>query len=403
MDESDTVRLFKDDHLKTVSIEKDVNEEKEHKMKKRKYIFLLAIGAIAAGLIVYKDSLSMLMKTAPVVQKEKVAVIRPVPTVMVREANFLKKRDFPGSVRARNRVDLAFSVAGLLVELNAREGEQLSKGDVLAKLDPRDFQNALASAQASYDDAKRAYMRARDLFKRKVLSQAQLDATMTAYEVAEANLRQRNKDLSDTVIYAPFDGVVAKRYVENHEHIRGKSPVASFKDLSRIEVVTHIPENLVARVGIEEIERIQVRFDVDQQTWYPAEMKEHSMQSDPVSRTYDIVVSLEPPKELEILPGMTATVEFERLRGADDRDPVYVVPAASVLGGNNGESYVWVIPEQSGHPEKVQVELGALTNDGMEIVGGLGGNERVATAAIHTLLEDMLVRPAREGKEGLDR
>lgn len=371
-------------------------------MKKRNYMLLLLIGGIASGLFAYKDSLSTIVNQEAEPQQEQRVVVRPVPTALVQKVSPVEKRDFPGSVRAKNRVDIAFSVAGQIIELNAREGERLAKGDVLAKLDPRDFQNALASAQASFNDAKRAYARAKDLFQRKVYSQAQLDAAMTTYEVAEATLRQRNKDLSDTIIYAPFDGVVAKRYVENHEHIKDKVPVAAFKGLSRIEVVTQVPERLVAKVGIEEISRIAVRFDVDQDTWFPAQVKEYSLQSDPVSRTYDIVVSLEPPKDLEILPGMTATVEFERRRPESSEKPAYVVPASSVLGGNNGESYVWVIPETSGNPKKVEVEIGAITGEGVEIISGLQGTERVATAAIHTLLEDMHVRPVRPGKEGLD-
>jgi len=371
-------------------------------MKKRNYILLLMLGGIASGLFAYKDSLSIIVNKEVVLEDGQPVVIRPVPTALVQKASQVERRDFPGSVRAQNRVDMAFSVAGRIIELNAREGERLAKGDVLAKLDPRDYQNALAAAQASFNDAKRAYARAKDLFKRKVYSQAQLDAAMTAYEIAEATLRQRKKDLSDTIIYAPFDGVVAKRYVENHEHIKDKVPVAAFKGLSRIEVVTQVPERLIAKVGIEGITRIAVRFDVDQNTWFPAQIKEYSLQSDPVSRTYDIVVSLEPPENLEILPGMTATVQFERMRPESGDEPIYVVPAASVLGGNNGESYVWVIPETSGKPKKVEVEIGALTGEGVEIISGLKGTERVATAAIHTLLEDMQVRPARAGKEGLD-
>lgn len=371
---------------------------------KRKSTLMVAVmvSVCAAALVTWKDSLSTIItkQTGGEVMEDELQ-FRPVPTVRVREASREISRIYPGSVRADNRVELSFSVDGLLKELNIREGERVSKGELLARLDPRDFRNALDASKARYNDAKRALERAEDLYRRKSLARAKYDSALTSYEVAAADLRVKEKALEDTVIYAPFDGVVSKRYVENREHVKARAAILGFKDISMIQVVIHVPEKIMAREGVQGFSGIKVRFDADETRWHSAAIKEYSVQSDPVSRTYELVVAMAEPEGLEIFPGMTASVSLSFPRPGTTRS-ILLAPVEAVVGGKEGKSFVWVIPEQGGSPRKIEVVPGAITDHGVEILDGLQGNERIAVAGVHTLLEDMEVRPARVGKEGLD-
>lgn len=370
---------------------------------KRKSILLVVVmvSVSAAGLFAWKESLSSSIKETGGQAVEEEFHFRPVPTARVREAGREISRIYPGTVRADNRVELSFSVDGLLKKLDIREGEQVTKGEILAGLDPRDFRNALDASQARYNDAERALERAEDLYRRKSLARAKYDSALTAYEVAAADLRVRKKALEDTVIYAPFDGVVSKRYVENREHVKARSPILGFKDISMIQVVIHVPEKIMARGGVKGFSGIKVRFDADEQRWHSATIKEYSVQSDPVSRTYEVVVGLPEPDNLDIYPGMTASVSLSSPRSAGD-NPVLLAPVEAVVGGPGGKSFVWVIPGQGGTPKRVEIVPGEITDQGVEVLHGLQGNERIAVAGVHTLLEDMKVRPARIGQEGLD-
>lgn len=371
-------------------------------MKKRKSILLAMVALTAIGMFTWKDSLSTIMSGQETVTVEQLKAFKPVPTASVQVVSAVESRTFPGSVRAKRRVEIGFSVAGLLEELNVLEGKNITKGEVLAKLDPRDFQHALDASLASFNDAQRAYERAKDLYSRKVISKAKYDTAQTAYEVAGADLKLKRKALADTVLYAPFDGVVAKRYVENYEHIKERTPVLAFKDLSMIEVVAKVPERLIANGGVEQFDTIAVKFDADQERWFPAVIREYSVQSDPASRTYEVVVTLSPPDSLEIFPGMTATVRLESTLPSAGVASRFRVPVESLVGANDGTSYVWVIPTSGGNPRKTVVVVGPMTNKGVVILKGLSGKEQVATAAVHTLLEEMQVRPVADGKEGLD-
>lgn len=371
-------------------------------MKKRKNVLLVLVVLMAIGMFTWKDSLSTIMSGEEVEAVEQLKALRPVPTALVQVVSAVESRAFPGSVRASRRVEIGFSVAGLLEGLNVLEGKTVSKGEVLARLDPRDFQHAMDASLASYNDAQRAYERAKNLHQRKVISKAKYDTARTVYEVAGADLKLKRKALADTVLYAPFDGVVAKRYVENYEHIKERTPVLAFKDLSMIEVVAKVPERLIANGGVEQFDAIAVKFDANQDLWFPAVIREFSVQSDPATRTYEVVVTMSPPESLEILPGMTATVRLESTLETPGLASKFRVPVESLVGGNDGTSYVWVIPARGGNPRKTEVVVGPMTNKGVVILEGLSGKEQVATAAVHTLVEEMQVRPAAEGKEGLD-
>jgi RND family efflux transporter MFP subunit len=332
-------------------------------------------------------------------------IVRPIPTAAVHQLSCSTIRTFPGTVRANRRVKLAFSVPGLLVELNVQEGRSVAQGEPLARLDHRDYEYALDAAKAKYADARLALERARALRDKKVVSRAEYDKAEAAHDIAKAELQAREKALKDTLLIAPFTGVVAKRYVENHEHVEARQPILSFQDVSLIEVVIQVPERLIAHGGASSLRKIQVLFDENSDRWFDASIREFSVQSDAVTRTYDVVVGLTPPEDLKVLPGMTATVKAETLDSpapSQKAREAVLVPAQAIWLGSDGKSYAWVIEPAGGTPQKRQVEVGALRAGGVEIFSGLRPGELVAVSGVHLLRQDMQVRPMTEGKEGLD-
>lgn len=330
---------------------------------------------------------------------------RPIPTSIVKPLPECLVREFPGKVRASQRVNLAFSVPGLLVKLNALEGRVVRKGEIIAQLDQRDHQNALDVVHAKYVDAKQNFDRTTALRKSKVVPEADLDRSKATYDMAAANLRISKKSLADTILRAPFDGLIATRYLENHEHVQAKQPIVSIQDISRVEVVLQIPERLVARGGSESLQDVNVHLDADGGRWFDAKIREFSAQADPVTMTYELVLEMDPPKDIHVLPGMTATVRAKLSRRypvENWTESLTVVPAGAVVNSPDGKTYVWVIGEVPGKPKRIPVILGAPREDGIEIRSDLHPGQRVATSGIHFIDETMMVRPMREDGEGLD-
>lgn len=336
----------------------------------------------------------------------EVSPLRPIPTSEVTLLSGQSYRKFPGSVRAAEQVDMAFSIDGLLIELNAIEGTYVQKGRVLARLDQRDMHSDYDAAKARYDIAKKEWDRARTLIKKNVIARADFDSAESVLDIAAAQMKISKKALADTVLTAPIDGVVSKRMIENYQHIKAKDTVLSIKDISKVDVIIQVPERFIAQGGGKRFGTTKVSFDAARDTWYDALIKEYSIESDPVTRTYEVVVSLIPPENLEIYPGMTATVQAPTSQvsgNSADGNQKRMVPLAAVAGDENGDSYVWIIPEQGGNPEKTNVEIGQIRKGGIEIISGLEPGELVAVAGVHSLTAYIKVRPANVERGGLDQ
>lgn len=366
-------------------------------------IFVMAVLAISFGVFFYQGTISAHSEKS---LNGKTSVMRPIPTVKVKPYVQVQSISFPGHVQASSRVALAFNVDGQIVEMSVQEGAQFKKGDVLAKLDQRDFQHSYAAAEANATKLAKEFKRIQKLLAKEVVSEAEYDSAKSAHDVAQAELSIRQKALDDTVLRAPFDGVVAKRYVENFQHIKAKDNIISFKDISSVEVAVQVPERIVARTTFSTVSQVEVSFDAERGHHYPARTKEFSLQSDPVTRTYELVVDVTPPETLNIFPGMTATVfvEINSLDSADKGEQgenVFVVPIEAVFADGNN-SYCWVIPPKGGNPEKRQVQIGVLNNQGILILSGINAEESVAIAGLASLHESLLVRPLASNWEGLD-
>lgn len=330
--------------------------------------------------------------------------MRPIPTAPVITFADSQSRNFPGTVRASSRVDLAFNVSGQIIEAHLSEGTKVKKGDILARLDQRDFQHSYDAAKANALRLKKEFDRVKRLKKKQVVSQAEYDSAKSAHDMAQAELEIRKKALEDTILRAPFDGVIAKRYVQNYAHIKAKANIVSFKDISTIEVVVQVPERFVAQTSQDKVQSILVSFDADKSARYPGTLKEYSLQSDPITRTYEAVVAVQPPKSLNIFPGMTATVTVKV--SADEQYaatamPMFV-PIEAVFADGKGKSWCWVIPEDGGNPIKREVQLGVIHENGILVTSGLQPGELVAVAGLHSLRQEMKVRPSKANWEGLD-
>jgi len=146
-------------------------------------------------------------------------VARPAKLFTVVGPDELMMRSFPGEVKASDEANLAFRVNGKLVEFPANRGIQVNQGDLLARLDPSDYQAEVNQAQAQYDLAVAQFDRAAELVGRKLISQAEYDQRLALKKVRKSDLTRATNNRDYTQLFAPFDGVVARRLSENFESV----------------------------------------------------------------------------------------------------------------------------------------------------------------------------------------
>lgn len=325
-------------------------------------------------------------------------VVRPVKTMVVGGARSEYQRTFTASVRASERVELAFQVPGKLIELPVKKGQQVKQGDLIGRLDPRDYKSNLQSAQAEYDKALANFKRGDELVGKGFISRTDYDRLRARRDVTAAELDKAKKALEDSSLTAPFDGVVAQRFVENFTQVRAKEKVISLQDNSLLELVVHVPEHVVAMTregGPRQDLKLLATFNAIPGEEFPLTIKEFSTQADAKTQTFEYVLTMPRPEGRNILPGMTATVHVITTEPSGSQVAAsFKIPAVAVFADEKSQPHVWIIKQPDNTAHARQVTTGELTGtDQIEILAGIEAGDVIAIAGVSQLREGMQVRP----------
>lgn len=385
---------------------------------------------------------------------------RPVKAMVIGSTAAEESRTFPGIVKAARESELAFRVGGPLVAFDVRIGQQVSRGAVIARIDPRDFDvnvmrvsAALEQARANLKamksgaraedialleaqqkaaaarmaDALKDFERQKNLLAEHATSTAQFDKTKTALDVArsgldvvtqqlhkarkgaraeeieaaEAHIKALGADLevarnalADTVLQAPFDGYIHRKYLEVHENVTPGRPVASLLDYSMVEVKTGVPEDIVVRQAA--IADVFCTLESYPGQRIQATVKEIGRKTDAANQSYPMSVVLQMPETLSAESGMAATVHLLLKSGTPDDTGIFL-PVAAIFSDGDGKSCVWRIDPQQMITVRTPVDTGALVGDTIRINSGLRPGETVAVAGARFLREGQRVRVLNDG------
>ena len=333
---------------------------------------------------------------------------RPVKTMLIGGMSAGDKRQFPGVVDAIQKAEISFRVRGKLNTLPVKEGQNVKKDEVLATLDPTDFQIVLNDRKASYDTATANYDRAKELLKKDAISRVDHDNIRAKYHTAKANLETAEQDLSYTTLRAKFDGYVAKRYVENFEEVTPRQAVLLLQDISELEIKIDIPETIMIMLrkhkdttttNTREPRRtLYAVFDQIKDQEFPLDVKEIATKADVNTRTFQATLKMKNPEGYNVLPGMTATVFAEVFPGETGAAETIELPLSAVVSSTDKQSTVWLVDEDTMMVSPVPVKLELLTKEAVTVTG-LKPGQRVVIAGAPFLREGMKVTLLETGEQ----
>lgn len=279
------------------------------------------------------------------------------------------------------------------------------------------------SARARLANAQTEYERYARLLPGRAISRAQYEQAETAVQVAEesyqvslqilekagmareevvlarrADLRglegqvvEAQLQLDDCTLRAPFDGVIAQRFVEQGENVQAKQRVVRFQDVDEIEIILDVPESIMAAdIRTAEIVSMVARFTGAPGLEFPVTIREIAQSADPVTQTFQVRVVMEAPEGIRVLPGMTATVTASYRRAAVLGNRI-LAPVTAVSKDASGRQVAWVLDEKGKVTPRV-VKLGEMSGGQVEILEGLEPGQRIASAGTSFLREGMKVR-----------
>jgi RND family efflux transporter MFP subunit len=323
---------------------------------------------------------------------------RPVKIFMVEGGSVDAIRTFPGKVNASQRAELAFRVSGKLEEVLVKEGDRVEEGQVLARLDPTDYELVLEDRRASHDRNTKNYGRAKELVGDGNISRLDFDRMEADFRSSAAALSQAERDLEYTVLVSPFTGRIAQRAVENFEEVQAKQTVMWLQNVDALDVVINLPENVVRSVRpsvqVEDKERTgaalhaYARFEGRGDEMFALAPKEIATKADEQTQTFRATFTMDAPTTFNALPGMTATVTLD-LSELVSKEKVKWVPARAVQADSGLSPRVWVLDPTSMTVSPQAVAIGRMSGSMIEITGGLSGGEEIVAVGAPYLAEGM--------------
>ncbi len=327
--------------------------------------------------------------------------VRPVLTQRVTPGAVASRDVYSGEIRARYESDVGFRVGGKLVARPVDAGARVTKGQVLARLDPEDARLAvqgsaaqLTSAEGDFALAKSELDRHADLLAKKFISQSAFDVKQNAFNAAKAKVDQArsqaaitSNQAAYTTLVADADGVVVSVAAEPGQVLAAGQAVLKLAHSGEKEVVVNAPEGQLARFKVGQ--EVGINLWSDPSKMFAGRIREIAGGADPVTRTYAVRVSaIGAPAQAQL--GMTANVLFNP---AADASLVLLPLSALARGGN--DPAVWVVDPATHRVRLRPVGVGQFREDGVTVTSGLAAGDIVVTAGVHKLKPDQVVRLAQ--------
>lgn len=319
---------------------------------------------------------------------------RPVKIVEISDGSNESTARYPAVIGAGDSADLRFAIGGVVAALPVTESGDVSKGDLIARLDTRDLRNNLESAQASYSNAEEEYQRAVRLAEQDAIATSVLEQREAQRDVAKAQLDSAEKALSDSEIVAPFDGVIASVPASEGNTVGPGEIVATLIGVDTLEATISLPASVISQVPTRENRGAAVLLDAAPDQLIEATFSEANLLADATSQTYSVTFTFDAPENLLVLPGMNATVVL-RSTGSDDEAASVTVPLAAVQSDGDGQ-YVWVVNPESMAVSRRGIEVAPGIGETLVVTSGLTSGEQIVGAGGAYLAEGMQVTPWTE-------
>ncbi len=312
-------------------------------------------------------------------------------------------RDLPqtitaeGVVEAVKQATLGAQVAGRIVELNVKAGDTVRAGQVLARIDARAADQAVAAsfsqvaeAEANLANAKRKHERNRDLLAQKFVSQAAVDQSEAEYKAAQAQLAAVKANAGQAVatqsfntIMAPYAGVVGATHALVGDMAQPGRPLITVFDPRELRVTATLPQAALSTLKLSlpvqvEIASLGRSVTATKVTVIPM--------AD--ARTHTTPIRLDLPAADGVLPG-----QFARARFVTGTMPALAIPAAAVL--KRGEVTAVYVIDREGRAQLRQIRIGESVGDGqIEVLSGLNDGERIAQNPVQAGMATVALSPA---------
>ena len=291
-----------------------------------------------------------------------------ITTFKAKEEVFNHVLELQGNVTTKNLLIITPEFNGILTNVYVKEGQRVSKGQVLAKIDDGGLSQQLAQFRIQSDLAKTTFERQKRLWDQKIGSEIQFLQAKSSYQSQQEAINQLQQQINKTTVRAPFSGTIDDVITEKGSVVgAGQTPLMQIVNLDDMYIETDVPESYVSNVI--KGKSVNVEFPVLGKS-IDTEIRQAGAVINPANRTFRVEIGV-PNKDKSIKPNLTARLKINDYTN----EKAILVPQSIISENAEGEQYVYVVKDKKDNDEgkvsKVIIKTGKTQGDVIEVLEGV--------------------------------
>ncbi|MCJ8351271.1 efflux RND transporter periplasmic adaptor subunit [Moritella sp.] len=332
----------------------------------------------------------------PIIEpRQKIQLVK-IETVQLAEDS--ARLSYPAVAVAADKSSLSFRLQGEVTSVTTGPGERVTKGQILAQIDPTYYRLEVDDAKAEYAIADSQYRRSAKLVDQGYIAPSQFDELKAQRRIAKARLDIAKLNLSFTELKAPFSGVISHVPIQQFENVQVGQQVMNIYSTTTVDIQLQAPDIIYSQSSAVEVEasRPGAKVITADGMEYEAHLKEFTTEPDPKVGSFVITLTMPMPKDKFILDGMAVEVraDAQKLNIYKKNEPF--IPLEAILNEdgddlNATQKFVWVVNSDL-TVSKRQVVTDKVMNEGVRLSSGLAVGEKVVVAGGNRLREGQSVK-----------
>lgn len=311
-----------------------------------------------------------------------------ITTIDAKETVFNHYVELQGSVSTKQNLVVFPEYSGTLTHVYVKEGQNVYKGQILAKIDDGGLNQQLAQLQIQADLAKTTFERQKRLWNQKIGSEIQYLQAKSSYEAQQQAVSQVKQQVAKTIVKAPFSGTIDDVITEQGSVVAaGQSQLLRIVNLQDMYIESEVPERYIS--NITENKNVLIEFPILGKSMN-AKIRQAGNFINPANRTFKIEVAVS-NKDKSIKPNLTAKLKINDYTN----EKAILIPQSIISENAEGEQYVYTIVNKTNETAKAKkniIETGKTQGDYIEVLSGLKHSDEIINEGARSVTDGQEVK-----------
>lgn len=311
-----------------------------------------------------------------------------ITAILAKKEVFNHYLELQGSVETKQNLVINAEIGGILNKVYVKEGDKVTKGQLLARIDDGGMSQQLAQLQTQADLAKTTFERQKRLWDQKIGSEIQFLQAKSNYEGQVSAVNQMKSQVARSTIIAPFSGIIDDVITEAGSVVSpGQTPILRIVNLSDMYIQTDVPENYISNVT--KGKEVKVTFPVLGKS-IDTKIRQTGNFINPDNRTFKVEIEV-PNKEKEIKPNLTARLKINDYTSEE----ALLIPQSIISENAEGEQYIYILENVEGEKAVAKqqiIKTGKTQGDVIEVLEGVKDGDQIIKEGARSVKDGQTVK-----------